>query len=113
MASDRDLKTLSRQRMTCSAGDGAPAQRFSADERLRAAPLEPREGLSQAKTLLPLGRSVSKKRTMSQRKTESSVGSDPRPHCKACQRELRGKVVEEQWSPRHVTATHDAPPPTS
>ena len=64
MASDRDLKTLSRQRMTCSAGDGAPAQRFSADERLRAAPLEPREGLSQAKTLLPLGRSVSKKRTM-------------------------------------------------
>ena len=64
MASDRDLKTLRRQRMTCSAGDGAPAQRFSADERLRAAPLEPREGLSQAKTLLPLGRSVSKKRTM-------------------------------------------------
>ena len=64
MASDRDLKTLSRQRMTCSAGDGAPAQRFSADERLRAAPLEPREGLSQAKTLLPLGRSVSKKRTI-------------------------------------------------
>ena len=66
MASDRDLKTLVRQRMTCSAGDGAPAQRFSDDERLRAAPLEPREGLSQAKskTLLPLGRSVSKKRTM-------------------------------------------------
>ena len=64
MASDRDLKTSSRQRMTCSAGDGAPAQRFSDDERLRAAPLEPREGLSQAKTLLPLGRSVSKKRTI-------------------------------------------------
>ena len=64
MASDRDLKTLPRQRIVCSAGDGAPAQRFSDDERLRAAPLEPREGLSQAKTLLPLGRSVSKKRTI-------------------------------------------------
>ena len=73
MASDRDLKTLPRQRIVCSAGDGAPAQRFSDDERLRAAPLEPREGLSQAKTLLPLGRSVSKKRTMYQSVSECII----------------------------------------
>ena len=77
MASDRDLKTLSRQRMTCSAGDGAPAQRFSDDERLRAAPLEPREGLSQAKTLLPLGRSVSKKRTIWDDRCRSRFFSTP------------------------------------